>query len=522
MNFAGSILRSILYIPYSGKEYNHHLTANPKSGKLMDIFRIILPFLAFCEADMVFSSYIFIFTFLPVVLLGYFGLSKLKNPFPQRLFLILASLFFYGYYNVSYLALIVVSIVINYAVALCLPKKGGILFYVAGILFNVCLLGYFKYYDFFISNVNALFATSFQLKHIVLPLGISFFTFQQLSFLISVWNKETALESFWDYCIFVLFFPQLVAGPIVLYSEMIPQFKDLRRRTFHADHFARGSYMFCIGLFKKIVIADTLALFVNNGFSAGSLGFCAAWATALSYTFQIYFDFSGYSDMAIGLGQMFNIDIPENFRSPYLSESITVFWRRWHITLGRALSTYVYRPLGGNRRGAARTYLNLFLTFLVSGLWHGAAWTFVLWGVLHGICMVVERFLGKRLDRIPRVLRIGVTFLIVNALWVLFRAENFAQAQMVYAGMCNLSWLAPGQMGMLINDGLIAFPNAISIAYLLGILGVLFVVIWAAPSSITLYQKFTPNRKTMIFTAVAFCVSLLHLSRESVFIYFNF
>lgn len=471
---------------------------------------------------MVFSSYIFIFAFLPVVLLGYFGLSKLKNPFFQRLFLILASLFFYGYYNISYLFIIIASILINYLIALWLPRKGGSILYVLGILFNVGLLGYFKYYDFFISNINSVFATSFHLKHIILPLGISFFTFQQLSFLISVWNKETTLESFWDYCIFVLFFPQLVAGPIVLYSEMIPQFKDLRRRAFNADNFARGVYMFCIGLFKKIVIADTLALFVKNGFNAESLGFCAAWATALSYTFQIYFDFSGYSDMAIGLGQMFNIDIPENFRSPYRSESITVFWRRWHITLGRALSTYVYRPLGGNRKGAVRTYLNLFLTFLVSGLWHGAAWTFVLWGVLHGLFMVAERFLGQRLNRIPRVLRIGVTFLIVNALWVLFRAENFGQAQMVYAGMCNFSQMAPNQLAMLINDGLVAFPNVVGLAYLTGILGVLFAVIWCAPSSITQYQKFTPNRKTMIFTAVLFCVSLLHLSRESVFIYFNF
>lgn len=471
---------------------------------------------------MVFSSYIFIFLFLPAVLAPYFLLGRMKNPLYQRLFLIAASLYFYGYYNVSYLVIIVVSIVVNYLVALLMTKKGGGILYVLGILFNVGLLGYFKYYDFFVSNINALFATDYLLKHIALPLGISFFTFQQLSFLISVWNKETELESFWDYCIFVLFFPQLVAGPIVLYSEMIPQFKDPKRRHFNPDNFAKGVYMFCIGLFKKIVIADTLALFVSKGFNAGSLGFSAAWATSLSYTLQIYFDFSGYSDMAIGLGQLFNIDITENFRSPYLSESITVFWRRWHMTLGRALSTYVYRPLGGNRKGAVRTYINLFVTFFVSGLWHGASWTFVLWGTLHGVFMVIERFLGKRMDRIPRLLRIAGTFLVVNALWVLFRAETFDQAKMVYTGMCSLSALNPGQLNMLIKDGLISLPSVVGKAYLLGILGALLGIVWLAPNSMAMYRKFTPNRRSLIFVAVLFCISLVHLSRESVFIYFNF
>ena len=334
---------------------------------------------------MVFSSYIFLFAFLPLVLLGYYLLSRLKYPIYQRLFLIGASLFFYGYFNPSYLLIIVLSIFVNYLLAACISGGKGrfqtVCFWL-GILFNVGLLGYFKYRDFFVENINALFHTSFLLKHIALPLGISFFTFQQLSFLVSIRKGEERLERFDDYCIFVLFFPQLVAGPIVLYSEMIPQFKDPRRRYWNWDNAAAGAYIFTVGLFKKTVIADTLALFVDTGFGATSLGFCAAWATALSYTFQVYFDFSGYSDMAVGLGKLFNIDIPFNFRSPYQSESIGVFWRRWHITLSRALQSYVYFPLGGSREGKLKTYRNLLITFLVSGLWHGAAWTFVLWGGL--------------------------------------------------------------------------------------------------------------------------------------------
>jgi alginate O-acetyltransferase complex protein AlgI len=307
---------------------------------------------------MVFSSYVFIFAFLPVVLSVYYALSRLKNGIYQRLFLIAASLFFYGYYNTKYLILITASIAVNYGIALAIQThraKAGRLFLVVGILFNVGLIGYFKYYDFFVENINAVFGCSFTLRRLLLPLGISFFTFQQLSFLISVWRGEEKVERFRDYCIFVTFFPQLVAGPIVLYSEMIPQFRDERRRFFHPDRFASGIWLFTVGLFKKAVIADTLALFADNGFGMTGLGLAAGWITAISYTLQIYFDFSGYSDMAVGLGRMFNVDIPFNFRSPYRSESISEFWRRWHITLGRALSTYVYKPLGGNRRGLART-----------------------------------------------------------------------------------------------------------------------------------------------------------------------
>lgn len=341
---------------------------------------------------MIFSSYLFMFAFLPVVLLGYYALSRLKNGFYQRLFLIFASLFFYGYYNINYVFLILLSIAVNYMIALQIQKSGQKIWLCLGVAFNILLIGYFKYYDFFIDNINSIFHARFLEKNIVLPLGISLFTFQQISFLISVFKAEEKVEKLRDYCLFVLFFPQLIAGPIVLYSEMISQFKENSRRYFCADRFASGLYIFTTGLFKKAVIADTLAVFVDNGFAMTGLGMAVGWAVSVSYTLQIYFDFSGYSDMAVGLGKMFNIDLPFNFLSPYKSESISEFWKRWHITLGRALSTYIYIPLGGNRKGLPRTCVNLFLTFLVSGLWHGASWTFVFWGGATAFLLFLKGF----------------------------------------------------------------------------------------------------------------------------------
>ena len=481
---------------------------------------------------MVFSSYVFILLFLPITLGGYYLLSRCKNGIFQRLFLIAASLFFYAYFNVRYLGLIVASIAVNYAVAGQIQKSRGKtsrLFLTLGVLFDVGLLGYFKYYDFFAENLNAIFGTDFVLKHLLLPLGISFFTFQQLSFLVSVYQREEKVERLRDYSLFVVFFPQLVAGPIVLYGEMIPQFKDDTRRRFNPENFAAGIFMFSIGLFKKAALADTLAYFADNGFGMTGLGLAAGWATSLSYTLQIYFDFSGYSDMSVGLGKMFNIDIPFNFLSPYRSESVSEFWRRWHITLGRALSTYVYRPLGGNRKGLPRTCLNLLLTFFVSGLWHGAAWTFVLWGTLHGVFVTLERIAGLNRPKegvrpsLVRPARILVTFLIVNALWVLFRAENFAQAAEVYKGMVAFGNPALSQLNDVVGQaGHLNFPAAIDIPYIAAYISLLLAVVFACRNSAERLERFTPSPKTLAASAILFVWAFLCLSRQSVFIYFNF
>lgn len=476
---------------------------------------------------MVFSSYETIFLFLPIVLIGYFGLSKLRNSSFQKLFLIGASLFFYAYFNPTYLLIIIASILVNYTLAKVILRFDEVLHWkkaalIGGILFNIGLLGYFKYYDFFISNINAVFGADFNLKNILLPLGISFFTFQQLSFLISVYKKQEKIENLLNYSLFVVFFPQLVAGPIVLYSEMIPQFSCEKNRYFNRENFAKGIFVFCIGLFKKVVIADTVALFVNNGFGLNSFSAPTAWAVALSYTLQIYFDFSGYSDMAIGLGKMFNINIPSNFMSPYTSESITVFWRKWHITLGRALSTYVYIPLGGNKKGALRTYLNLFVTFLVSGLWHGAAWTFVIWGALHGVIVALERLFKNVLIKIPKIIRIACTFLTVNFLWVLFRATSFEQALKIYKGMFNFSNLSLYNLRALTLDGIVDLPSAIAILYVLGILFLLCFVVFFTKNAQKRTEEFNFSKANLFMTVILFVISVIHLSRLSTFIYFNF
>lgn len=472
---------------------------------------------------MVFSSYVFICAFLPIVIICYYLLSKLRSASFQTSFLVVASLFFYGYYNVYYLLIIVSSILVNYVIAICMTnsrkqvanaKAKGFLF--CGIIFNVALIGYFKYYDFFIENINHVFGTSIVLKNILLPLGISFFTFQQLSFLISVYKEEESVGNFLDYAAFVTFFPQLVAGPIVLYSEMIPQFKDDSRRHFNFDNFATGIFMFCVGLFKKAAVADTLAYFANAGFGMTELGFAAGWVTSLCYTFQIFFDFSGYSDMAIGIGRMFNIVLPINFWHPYQSESISEFWRRWHITLGRALNTYIYKPLGGNRRGLPRTCINLFLTFLVSGLWHGAAWTFVLWGAIHGALVVIERVFQERLSKVPKAIRILITFLSVNLLWVLFRADTCSQALTVYRGMVNFH-NPSGLVQLVFSTG--SMVN--SLIYACALL-VFFAMLFASKCISINPSQIVLKCSTAIWSALFFAVGFLCLSRETIFIYFNF
>lgn len=476
---------------------------------------------------MVFSSYEFILVFLPLVLVGYFLLSHLKNGLWQRVLLLGASLFFYGYYHVGYLLLILASIGVNYLFAQFIQRQAEKsklrkVLLTLGVLFNVGLIGYYKYFDFLLSALNDVAGTEFVLRHILLPLGISFFTFQQLSFLISVYKQEEKVDNLLNYSLFVTFFPQLVAGPIVLYEEMIPQLADPRKRFFNVDQFAAGIYCLAAGLFKKAVIADTLALFVDNGFGLAHMGLIGGWVTALSYTLQIYFDFSGYSDMAIGLAKLFSLELPDNFDRPYLSESITVFWRRWHMTLGRALSTYVYKPLGGNRHGVVRTCINLFLTFFVSGLWHGAAWTFLVWGTIQGIIVVFERIFQNALERIPRGLRVAGTFLTTNFLWVLFRADSFSGALRVYRAMFNFRNLGYSDISALVQDGTVAFPTAMNCGIIFLLLGLLLAVVFRGAERIDRSALEGLSRKHALAAAVFFVLALLCMGRESVFIYFNF
>lgn len=382
---------------------------------------------------MLFNSYIFVFLFLPLCIAGYFFLNHRQHYTLAQGFLLCMSLWFYGYFNPSYLIIILVSIGINYLFTLLMAKtqnqklrKWEMLL---AVLLNLGILFYFKYYDFFIRNVNRIFSTDFAFHNVLLPLGISFFTFQQVSYIVDAYRGEVTQYNFLQYASFVVYFPQLIAGPIVTHDELIPQFMDLSKKRFNWDNFAPGLYIFALGLAKKVLIADMFGNAANWGFAnVAQLDTTNAIFTSLAYTIQIYFDFSGYCDMAIGIGQMMNIDLPVNFDSPYKALTITEFWDRWHMTLTRFFTRYVYIPLGGSRKGKYRTYLNVMIVFLVSGIWHGANYTFILWGILHGLFSVITRHWKHRFDNMHPALSWLITFLFVNLTWILFRANSITEA----------------------------------------------------------------------------------------------
>lgn len=479
---------------------------------------------------MIFSSYIFLLAFLPVTLIVYFGIAKYVPSKVQRCVLILASLFFYGYANVYYLPLLIGSILVNYLVASSVENRkeetaGRKLIFVLGIIANVGLLGYFKYKNFFIENINELFHTDFNLTRIIIPLGLSFFTFQQIVYLINVWKKEEKVPSLIDYTQFVTFFPHVTMGPIIIAKDVRDQYKDEKNRHFDINNFTQGLFIFILGLFKKVVIADSIAGFANNGYTheLGNLSFGGAWLVSIAYTLQIFFDFSGYSDMAIGAAKMFNINLPVNFYSPYKSKSITEFWKRWHITLGRALATIVYFPLGGNRKGYARTCFNLLMVFFISGLWHGETWPFIVWGLMHGVLRVFEKILEKQFDKVPNVIRIAFTFLYVNTAWVLFRAPNWNDAMSVLKKMYLPDTISFDGLNRLANDTILTYPASIETTYLVAFLSILLaIVFFYKKNSTDLYKQFKPTVKNAIFIAILLCISILHLSKAASFIYFNF
>jgi len=398
-----------------------------------------------------FNSYIFIFIFLPVTFFIYFYLNKKHLTEASKVFLVLASLFFYSWWNIIYLPLIVISLVFNYLLGSEISRNTKrlskyspkVLLSVGGI-FNLGLLAYFKYSDFFISSINKVIGSEVPLLHLALPLAISFYTFQQLAYLVDSYRNETKEYNFLNYAVFVTFFPQLIAGPIVHHSEMMPQFSKLKNKVKNYYNIALGLFIFSIGLFKKVVIADTFSVWATQGFDvAEKLNMLEAWVTSLSYTFQLYFDFSGYTDMAIGAALLFNIKLPINFFSPYKATNIQDFWRRWHITLSRFLREYIYIPLGGNRKSEIRTYTNLFATFVLGGIWHGAGWTFVFWGMLHGGALVIHRAWQKLGFRMHTVLAWFITFNFINIAWVFFRASDFTSALKVLHGMFMGTFIVP-------------------------------------------------------------------------------
>ena len=563
---------------------------------------------------MLFNSYIFIFLFLPLCLVGFYSLQN-RQATLAKVWLTCFSLWFYGYFNQTYLLIMICSIIGNYFVhclivnarniELCKKRSGqGENILIAGVILNLLVLFYFKYLDFFLENVNNLFGSSFPLKHILLPLGISFFTFQQISFLVDtyrgelkVYNEVTLGEgkaakessslnncdekeekpiSFLDYALFVSFFPQLIAGPIVVHEEMIPQFnrigKDNRSKEEKLEIFTKGVYVFVLGLAKKVLIADTFGIAVDLAYSnVNAINGIESLITILFYSLQLYFDFSGYCDMAKGIAGMFGMSIANNFNSPYKASNIVEFWKRWHITLSRFFTKNIYIPLGGNRKGEGRMYLNYLIVFFLSGLWHGAGWNFILWGMMHGALYVVTKWwlakekqkvnenankilsdikretehlqmkeinkynsndirLGK--SRIKKIQGCVGTFLYVSVAWVYFRASSVEQANTLLMNVFTKPFALPG-------DGFADAFNLGEFWYILKILKVaalpyakyyimiLFSVVVVAITFIgknidELAEKFKPTIWNAIVTAVLFIWCVVSLSGVSTFLYFNF
>ncbi len=467
---------------------------------------------------MLFNSYIFIFAFLPITFFIYFYLNKKHLTEAAKGFLVFASLFFYSWWNIAYLPLILGSMLFNYIIGESLGKSqehqkvGKRTLLTIGIVANIALLGYFKYADFLIENFNLVAGTKIPLLHLALPLAISFFTFQQIAYLVDSYRGETKEYDFLRYALFVTFFPQLIAGPIVHHKEMIPQFAKTRNKLKNYHNISMGLFIFSIGLFKKVVIADTFAVWATKGFDvAKELNFVEAWVTSLSYTFQLYFDFSGYTDMAIGAALLFNIKLPINFNSPYKAVSIQDFWHRWHITLSRFLRDYIYIPLGGNRKGEIHTYRNLFATFLIGGIWHGAGWTFIFWGALHGGAIVIHRMWQKLGIRMHTLLAWFITFNFVNIAWVFFRAKEWDDALKVLHGMFDIG----------------AFKQVWNMQYTYIILG--FILVLGFKNSYEVIMQKRYMRYALFLGSFLFFFALLQLTnimlqdnKVSEFLYFNF
>ena len=520
---------------------------------------------------MLFNSYIFILFFLPVTIGIYFLINKYKKNQESKLelwWLFGMSLWFYGYSNPAYLLLILSSICVNFFVTGritakrkqdCFKRAKG--WMLLGVVFNLALIFYFKYYDFFISNMNVVFQEDWTLKNIALPLGISFFTFQQVSYVVDCYREKKLVQyKFIEYAAYVTFFPQLVAGPIVMHSELVPQMQDNKKKKIEFENMSQGLYALALGLGKKVLIADTLSKIVNVGYAdISALNRVSAIVIMVSYTLQIYFDFSGYCDMALGMAKMFNIDLPFNFNSPYKAKTVSEFWARWHMTLTRFFTHYVYIPMGGSRKGKIRTYVNTMIVFLLSGIWHGANWTFILWGIIHGAFMTMEKVIkdllgiqkksyvgngsvdgntdcGSVIRKIFYILGkiIGsiYVFIFVNLTWVLFRAESIAQTKMF---LMRLKVRDGGITTSIIEK--VGDLVEIRMLYRLGLGGIIeqypylpcvliLVILWMT----VLFMKNTQEKIEIkkygvarsLVTILLIVWSVISLSDVSEFLYFNF
>ena len=486
---------------------------------------------------MLFHTHLFIFAFLPVALAAFYIAAKVNKRLPIFV-LIAASLIFYAYWMPEVTLLLLGSIVFNYLAGLFLqsdrPKATRRLAIIAAIAIDLGLLAYFKYANFFMGTLHSLTGLGPGPLDIILPIGISFYTFTQIAYLVDSYKGEVKERSFSSYVLFVTFFPHLIAGPVLHHKEMMPQFADPNTYRFNWLRITLGVLLFAIGLWKKVVFADTMAPWANETFNAADAGaipeFYTAWGGSLAYTLQIYFDFSGYSDMAVGIGLMFGIVLPINFDSPYRSLSIVDFWRRWHMTLSRFLRDYLYIPLGGNRNGDISRYRNLFLTMLLGGLWHGASWLFVVWGALHGLYLIIahlwgqaglslQRFVGKTAAPFAGW---AITMLAVIIAWVFFRATTIGGAGDMLGGMAGMNGADPA-----------VFANFLADPRLWGVGSPIIVALAAVllPNSMWVVKQaeriLTDNRRLAIIgggllAGATTFAGLIFIGAQNEFLYFQF
>lgn len=491
---------------------------------------------------MIFSSPEFIFLLLPIAFFGYFFLNRMRLLLAAKMWLVAVSLFFYAYWNLAYLPLLLLSIVFNFGIGMQVSPVIGhaqkVRYYVliCGIMFNLMGLGYFKYTNFLIDNANLIFHENYLIPQIILPLGISFFTFTQIAYLVDSYRGEAKEYNFINYALFVTFFPHLIAGPILHHREMMPQFESRWTLAIRYRYIFLGLFIFSLGLFKKVLLADSFATWANKGFEhPATLDFFSAWASSLSYTFQLYFDFSGYCDMAMGAALLFNIWLPLNFNSPYKALDIQDFWRRWHITLSRYLRDYLYIPLGGNRCSTKRSYFNLMATFVLGGLWHGASWMFIIWGTLHGLALVIHRAWRHAGLQLPKMLAWFITFNFINVTWVFFRAKTLDDALFIIRNMFdirsgffastpfipteNLAWA-----GWFADDLLHYLPTGIAINFLCFLMIVIGFLLIIQKNSFELMRQKPHHLSKLLGALLLFCSALytLLVSSSTVFLYFNF
>lgn len=472
---------------------------------------------------MVFSSLVFLFVFLPIVLVLYYLSSKKYRNY----LLLLASLFFYAWGEPTYVVIMLVSIGANYLCGLLVDEKRADKVRVTGVvisvIFNICMLGVFKYSGFFVKNINTAFNTSLPVPEIALPLGISFFTFQAMSYVIDVYRKDAKVQkNIFDLSLYISLFPQLVAGPIVRYQTVADQIDE---RDHNIVKFGDGVRRFIIGLGKKVLLSNSLGMLADSvfGMQTYQLTVVSTWLGILAYSLQIFFDFSGYSDMAIGLGKMFGFEFLENFNYPYISQSASEFWRRWHISLGSWFRDYVYFPLGGSRRGNVRTYINLFIVWFLTGFWHGASWTFIAWGLYFGLLIGMEKsYLGKLLNKVPRFVRHIYLLLVVMIGWVFFRADSFSYSIEFIKNMffMGTNTVFDGTAASYIND--YWFVLMLSIIFCMPIVDWLRIKIEATNNKI-LESNISYALNSVVYTGI-FLIVIFKLvnSTYNPFLYFRF